>query len=514
MKRTIFAAVFTLSAFTVVDRALGFVFKIFLSRNLGAEALGVYQVALSFFFVLLTATTSGIPLIVSKLTARYRLTNEIRRERALTCAALVVGLTVSLVLAGAVILLYRPLGSFFAERESSTVLLLLLPALIFSAVYSAFRGNLWGRQRYFVVSLVEILEQIVRIAACVLLFAAGFDRLYSTALSLSIGCLASMLAVTACFFALRGSLASPRREIVPLLKSSTPITVSRAASSLVGSLEAVAVPFLLMTAGYSRERSMALYGAGVGMALPLLYIPITVVGSLAFVMIPTVSTGMARGRVAAVNAQIESALGFSAVIAAAFVPMFTALGAPLGTLVYDNAEAGRFLAAAAWLLVPLSVENITSSVMNSLDLELRSFVNYLVGSGVMFATLFAFYGAFDITVLALGMGLGQTVACVLHIAAIRKKTGLGFSYMGKLIKSVLLVFPAAFVAKCVRSLALPLGEAAALILGCAASLVFFAGTGLIVGLIDLEFFRGNVVTSALRKKSVFRRKSLAKKRTL
>lgn len=499
MKKTILSAVFTLSMFTIVDRALGFVFKIFLSRQLGATELGVYQVALSFFFVLLTATTSGIPLIVSKLTARYRIEKDIKGERALTSAALVVGLAVALAIAGVTLLLIKPLSGLFADERSATTLAFLLPALVFSAVYSAFRGTLWGRQRYFAVSLVEILEQIARITLCIVLFALGFDRLYGTALSLSLGCLVSMVAVTACFFLSRGRLASPKGQIKPLLRSSTPITVSRAASSVVSSLVAVVVPMLLMASGHTRDRALALYGAGVGMALPLLYIPITVVGALAFVMIPTVATGIAGGKTREVNAQVESATGFAIIIAALFVPMFLALGEPIGRLVYDSAEAGRFLSSAAWLLVPLSVENITSSVMNSLDLEMRSFINYLAGSAVMFATLFAFGRSFDISVLAFGMGLGQTVSCVLHILAIRKRTGLGFSYLGKLVKSVILIFPSALTAKCVYSLSAGAGQFAAIALGSLASLALFSLLSFALGLVDVDFFRTKVKVSAVRR---------------
>ena len=66
-------AVLSVTFFTVIDRVLGFIFKIYLSRELGAVNMGVYQVALSIFFLLLTATTSGIPLIVSKLMAKYEL---------------------------------------------------------------------------------------------------------------------------------------------------------------------------------------------------------------------------------------------------------------------------------------------------------------------------------------------------------------------------------------------------------------------------------------------------------
>ena len=52
-------SVLTITAFTFVERILGFFFKIYLSREIGAIGMGVYSVALSFFFVLLTLLTSG-----------------------------------------------------------------------------------------------------------------------------------------------------------------------------------------------------------------------------------------------------------------------------------------------------------------------------------------------------------------------------------------------------------------------------------------------------------------------
>lgn len=495
MRKTIFSAVFTLSVFTVVDRALGFVFKIYLSRELGAELLGVYQVALSFFFVLLTATTSGIPLIVSKLTARYRLSGELRRERALTAAALVSGLTVAAVIIGLSLLLYLPMKSAFTSPESATTLLFFLPALAFSSVYSAFRGNLWGRQRYFAVSTVEIIEQIARIAVCIILFALGCNKLYSAAASLSIGCFVSTVAVTVLFFVAKGRLRSPKGEIAPLLRSATPITVSRAASSFINSLIAIAVPSLLIASGYSDSDALGLFGSSVGMALPLLYIPITVVGSLAFVMIPTVSEGVGRGDFSRVNAQIESATGFAIIIAALFVPMFLALGEPIGRFVYGNETAGKFLSASAWLLIPLSVENITSSVMNSLDLEIRSFVNYLIGSAVSFIIMFAFYGSFRINLLGLALGVGWSTTCVLHLLSIRKKIGLRMSFAGKGATAVLLIVPTVFATKCTFNLMGGLPLFASITLASLVSLVFFALAAPALGLVDVDFFRSKVKTS-------------------
>ena len=134
MKKNVFSAVAVISLFTILDRALGFVFKIFLSRTIGAQALGVYQVALSVFFVLLTATTSGIPLVISKLTAKYRANSQFRREASLTGAGLVLGILVALAICFVVLLLFYPISHLFADKRSAIVLLLLLPSLLFSSV--------------------------------------------------------------------------------------------------------------------------------------------------------------------------------------------------------------------------------------------------------------------------------------------------------------------------------------------------------------------------------------------
>lgn len=495
------SAVFTLTLFTVIDRALGFGFKIYLSRELGATSLGLYQVALSFFFVLLTATTSGIPLVVSKMTARYRLTGEIKREGSLTSAALVIGGIIAIGICVTVLALYKPLGTLILNGESALVLLFLLPALLFSSVYSALRGNLWGRQRYVSVSVVEIVEQVARIIACVILFAFGANKLLSTAASLSIGCLVSMICVIGCFAKAKGKLFSPKGEIVPLLKTSTPITVSRAASSIVNSIIAVAVPFLLTSSGYETSEAMAIYGAGIGMALPLLYIPITVVGSLSFVMIPTVSEGVIKKDFTRVNAQIESAIGFSIIISALFVPSFFVLGEKIGTFVYDDVSAGMFLSRAAWILVPLAVENITSSVMNSLDLEIRSFVNYLIGSAAMFAFCFMFYGSFDITIMSTGLGIGWTVTSLLHIRSIRKRTGLGRRHLIKLAGSVGICLPAVFVTKCVFSLCSSLPIPIALFVSATVSAIFFGALCFAFSLVDIDFFSSRVKASRIKSKN-------------
>lgn len=48
-----------------------------------------------------------------------------------------------------------------------------------------------------------------------------------------------------------------------------------------------------MKRGLSGKESMYIYGYSVGMAMPLMYVPLTFVGSMAFVMLPTLSSAVA-----------------------------------------------------------------------------------------------------------------------------------------------------------------------------------------------------------------------------
>ena len=96
--KSIFKSVALISVFSVLTRLLGFLLRIFLARTIGAEALGIYQVALSVFMVLLTIVSSGLTLIISRMTASYRVSQDKKASASLVTSAMLVGLAVSVIL--------------------------------------------------------------------------------------------------------------------------------------------------------------------------------------------------------------------------------------------------------------------------------------------------------------------------------------------------------------------------------------------------------------------------------
>ena len=63
---SIVKSVVTVTGISVVTRALSFVFKIYLTRTLGAEVIGLYSICISVFFLFIAITTGGLGTVLSR----------------------------------------------------------------------------------------------------------------------------------------------------------------------------------------------------------------------------------------------------------------------------------------------------------------------------------------------------------------------------------------------------------------------------------------------------------------
>ena len=87
------------TGFSLLTRALAFLFKIWMSRALGAEVVGVYQIAQSVIFMLFTLT-AGAPTVLSRKVAECAVKGNLKRQNALATASMLIGLAVAAVLVG------------------------------------------------------------------------------------------------------------------------------------------------------------------------------------------------------------------------------------------------------------------------------------------------------------------------------------------------------------------------------------------------------------------------------
>ena len=490
--KSLFKTVFMIVLFSAITRVIGFLFRIYISRTIGAEALGQYQVSFSLFMVLLTAVSSGLPFIVSRLTAEYRASKDIQSERKMVTASVIIGVILSLLLCGLVVLFLPVLRKVFADDKCIALLLILLPALVFSAVYNTIRGNIWGQNKYFSLCITELFEQVARVILFIILISGllgSTDGAYVSAISMTGACLLSCVLVIIIFFATGGRFkASKDKQIFKtLLKKSTPISGVRLASSLIQPLIALVIPMRLVAAGYTSAQALALYGTAMGMTIPFLYIPSTIIGSLSTALVPDLSSALVKGDMQYIQNRIVSAIRFTIFISVIFIPLYIGAGEVIGLFFYDNSLSGILLEQSAWVILPLGLTNITSSLLNSLGYELKSMKNYIIGAILLILSIWFMPKYLGINSLIIGFGSLFVITAILNIKMLKNIIGCKLQINRFLSLSIIFILPSASITAFVCNLFLNfVGKFFALAVSCSIGALFYILLCLIFNLIQFN----------------------------
>lgn len=491
--KSLFKTVALITFFSVITRVVGFLFRIYLSRTVGAEALGMYQVAFSIFMVLLTIISSGLPLVISRMNSSFMINSDKKKEGSLVSTALLYALSLAVILCIIVLVFRNVFAYFFTDERCLQILIIMLPSLVFSAVYSVFRGAMWGRDNYFALCSSELYEQIVRILICVILLSGAgtaIEKAFDVAWSLNVACLFSMLFVVLLYFYYGSKLSKPQKQIFkPLLKQSSPITGIRVAGSFIQPLVALILPAKLIELGYTSAQALSLYGIAVGMTLPLLFVPTTLIGSLSTALIPDMSKALAQNDKAHIENRIQSSILFSLIISSLFIPLYLGMGELAGVFLYDNVMSGTLLQEASFVLLPLALTNITSSLLNSLGYEVKSFKNFICGTVVMFLAIYFLPQLVGINAFIWGMGASYLVTGLLNLIMLKKKTGIKLKLGKTVVLLLLIILPCGAITAFTVSIAnhfLPLFFT--LVLGAGIGTICFALLCGVFGLVDVKAF--------------------------
>ncbi len=424
MQTTVYKNASIVTGLSVAERALGFLYRIVLSRLIGAEGLGLYQVALSLFALFSTLATGGIPITVSRMIAKSKAEKDEAGEKSVVSAGLSVSLLIALPLCFLLGVFGGKLTFLFSDERSFHVFRILLLGLSFSGVYAVIRGYFWGTKQFFVASILEMIEEIAMVLGGVLLLRGitspvqGAER---AAWAMCLADLLSCLVAVVCFFVLGGGLIQPKKSIKPLFNASLPITSVRASGSLVNSAVAVLLPAMLIKSGASAMEATKLFGIVTGMVVPVLFIPTTLIGSLSLVLVPELSEDFYQKNVERLKNNLRRGLRFSFLVACALIPFFSVLGEELGALAFSNPVAGSMISKSCWILLPMSLTMISSSMLNSIGFEKQTFAFFFCGAAVLLLSILLLPAVCGAYAYVIGLGGSYIVTAACNLIFLHKK---------------------------------------------------------------------------------------------
>lgn len=423
-KANIYQTAVYVTIFSVLEKFLGFLYRIILSRTLGSEGMGLYQIALSVFAVLVTATSSGIPITVSRLITKHRAAKNKNAEQSTVTAAIVSTLIFSVPVFIILFFGHNWFDFLFSDPRCMTIFLILLPSLTFNSIYAVIRGVFWGNKQFMPYCIIELVEEIAMIIAGVLLVTSMtsiFDGAQRAAFAIVISYIVSFTLSGVYFFMKGGRLKNPRSQFKPLLHSALPITGMRTSNSLINSVISLLLPARLIAAGFSSGQAMSELGVAMGMSMPILSIPATLIGSLSLVIVPELAENFYNDRHEKLRDNIEKALKVTVLITSILIPFLFVTGKDLGIFLFSNQKSGEIIRNAAFLLLPMSLSMISTSVLNSLGYEKYTCIYFFIGAAVSLLCIYFLPAFLGIYALFVGMAASGLISCVLNLILIIKK---------------------------------------------------------------------------------------------
>ncbi len=431
------------------ERGLGFLYRIVLARLLGAEGIGIYQIALSHSVLFQTVAGGGIPVTLSRTVSALHAAGKGSKSGGALSAALLLGVLISL----PIVLFLLPLADKISLFSTDApVLKILILSLVFSAAYVVIKGYLWGNKQFVAPALFEMAEQIctVTLGVAFLSSAQGLsamDGACRAAWAHTLSCVLSLLIAILFLAAKKTKLRSPQPFFLPLCKSAAPITAVRTGATVVNAAVAVLLPYALTRSGYTQSAALQAFGVMSGMVFPLLFMPLTVIGSLATVLVPELAEDYQKRNFLRLRVNVERGLLFSLGVACFLIPFFSALGEPLGALAYQSDLAGVALSKSAVLLLPLSVSAILMSILNSLGQEKQTFVFSMVGSAATLFCVLFLPAVVGIYAYPIGLGAQFSLQTVCSLSALNKRCPLSKPFYTKAALCIGLALPLCLVGR-------------------------------------------------------------------
>lgn len=456
-KKGLLKGTLILTAAGLISRIAGFFYKIFLSRAIGAEQIGIYQLAMPLYLLAFSVCVTGIQSALSRLiAARFA-----RQQPKKAFDTFFIGLFLSLFLSlGAAFLLYRfaePLSLYgLREIRCAPLLRIFSFSLPMACVHACVTSYYYGRRRTGIPALGQLLEQGVRICVSFLCYGVAQEKqIVPTAALAAAGALAGELA--SCLFSLillnmetgkhryaLHTLEKPGKRAGEILSLAVPLTLNHVMVTILHSTEAILIPGMLLSSGLSSREALSLYGVLTGMAMPMLFFPSAITNSIAVMLLSSVAEDQARGQTARIRRTIESTVHYCLLLGIFAAGVFFFFGGSLGTMLFGSPAAGAFLKILAFLSPFLYLNSTLSSILTGLGKTRLHFLENAVSLGVRIGFVLLAVPVLGIRGYLFGLLAGELTACALNLLFLRRLAFFRFR-------------PAAWILKPAAAFALSLG---------------------------------------------------------
>ena len=459
LKKTVFiknAVILTISS--LILRFAGIIFKVYITRLIGSEGVGLYHLIFSFYMLASTFATSGISTAVTRLVTeeialgtKKGTVHIFRRSVELTLIVAIISL--SLVFFGAEFIALKIIG----DIRALPALKVLAFSLPFMGVSSCIRGYFIALRKVTPNALTQIFEQAVRIVAVLLLFKKFIGKSLATAcaavlLGDTIAEFLSCLVLYLCYLSskkglnkLKGRENPPFGVIKELTRIALPITSGRYLNTALRTAENILVPKNLSRYPYTGANALSQFGMIKGMALPILFFPSTLLNAVSTLLIPEMSEAVAKNRPTTVKTLTHQVLRLTALLSFIFGGVFLFAGRQIGVLIYNSSDVGTLLVTLSPIVPFMYLDSVSDGILKGLDQQTFTFRTAISDSVIRIILILIALPLTGLKGFIAIMYFSNFLTCFLNVKRLLKVSKAKLKIIGEILLPLILAILVSFL---------------------------------------------------------------------
>ncbi|GIP23543.1 oligosaccharide flippase family protein [Paenibacillus sp. J22TS3] len=378
----------------VAVKTIGLAGKVFITRSLGMEGLGLYQLSYFFYALILMIISGGVPTALAIYTSGHPNAGW-GQFKGFSMVLLLLGGGASLI----TFLESSWIASLLGYPQLDVVIRCLAPSLFAVPLLGLLRGYLQGLERYGIIAWSEIIEQSVRIGSLMLLIPlfipSGLELAVGAAvLGTALGAIAAFAFLTAAIlFKFPDKSPSPsmdyRTGFMTIAKVSCIISLTRLLVPASDFVDSLLIPQRLRVAGYSSLEAVQMLGVFTGIALVVAYMPTLFTGAITHISTMKISSDWTNRKYRQFNKRRNYTIDLAWVWGWASSCFIFCFSPEISTLLFGVPSAEPSIKMLAVIPLLAGLREVTTSILWAKNQKKAPFLGLAVGIAANFTILYA-----------------------------------------------------------------------------------------------------------------------------
>ncbi len=436
-------------------RIIGFTYEVLLSKYLGAEAVGLFQISLSILMIFLILINSGNSISITKLVAEQNSRNNRLNVEKLFQISLKLNLSIAVILS-LIIYLFSDIISMqiFKNKNMITGVYLIIPALILISISSSFKAYFYGLKNIIVPSSGEIIEAITKLIVFmfVIYIVYPIKPIYGAILAIfviSIGEFLNLLWFIYSKFKL--SMKIPitlpnevKKEafLAKILIMSLPLTISGFLSAILNFLNTILIPNRLMVVGLSSSEAVSSMGRIMGMTMPLIGLPFIVTNALVVNLIPSLTEQIVLNKYKDIRNDIQLSLKVTLLVSIPLAAVYIVLSKSLAHFLYNDPLVAKYIQIMGVSTIIIALQHNFSGILYGINKQVIATITRLIGMIIQVTFIYILVGNsnFGINGVFISYYCSLILIMVLDIKTLKKSVKFTLNYVDGICKPIIASF--------------------------------------------------------------------------